>query len=631
MEAYCNGTKVRLGPAVGKGGEADVYDIGSNRVLKLFKPPTHPDFRGFTSERRAAEERLVIQQQKLPALQRKAHMLPPRVVRPETLATNAAGNTILGYAMARVFPSEVLLRYSEKPFRQRGVGVDVIRAVFRDLHATVAALHTAGFVIGDFNDLNVLVRRDEAFLIDVDSFQFDRFLCTTFTDRFVDPLLIREKTLQEKSAGLGSLTLAKPFTPDSDWYAYAVMLLQCMLFVHPYDGIYRPSDAAKRLLHDARPLHRITIFHPDVRYPKPAIPYGVLPDTLLDYFHQTLVRDARGMFPLRLLEALEWATCPRCGTEHARAVCPQCAAAAAGRVKEVTRVRGNVVATRIVQTRGVILAATIIGGKPAWLIHEGGAYRRENGTVVLSGPLGPDVHVRLMPNATLFWSSNQLLTVAAGGNVETQSIDCVGNLPIFDANAERRFWIDRGELRRDGEFGPESVGEILSQQTLFWVGPLFGVGFYRAGTLSVVFVFDVDRHGMNDSVKLPNFRGQLVDATCVFTDSVAWLFASFEDVGKIINRCYRIRPDGSVDATAEAESGDGSWLSHIRGGCAAGNFLLVPTDDGLVRVEPDGQRLVVTQEFPDTEPFVDAGCQLLAGHDGVYVVGSREIRRLQIR
>jgi hypothetical protein len=39
---------------------------------------------------------------------------------------------------------------------------------------------------------------------------------------------------------------------------------------------------------------------------------------------------------------------------------------------------------------------------------------------------------------------------------------------------------------------------------------------------------------------------------------------------------------------------------------------------------------VKTREFPDSEPFVDAGCQLFAGRAGLYVVDRREVRLLRI-
>ena len=112
-----------------------------------------------------------------------------------------------------------------------------------------------------------------AYLIDADSFQFGPFLCRVFTARFVDPLLCVPDATQ--------LLLHQPHTAASDGYAYTVMLMQCLLFVGPYGGVYRPKDPAHRVPHEARPLHRMTIFHPEVQYPKPAIPYGTLPDELL--------------------------------------------------------------------------------------------------------------------------------------------------------------------------------------------------------------------------------------------------------------------------------------------------------------------------------------------------------------
>ena len=94
------------------------------------------------------------------------------------------------------------------------------------------------------------------------------------------------------------LLLHQLHTTASDWYAFTVMLMQCLLFVGPYGGVYRPKDPAHRVPHEARPLHRMTIFHPEVQYPKPAIPYGTLPDELLHYWHRGFAQDVREPFPL---------------------------------------------------------------------------------------------------------------------------------------------------------------------------------------------------------------------------------------------------------------------------------------------------------------------------------------------
>ena len=92
-----------------------------------------------------------------------------------------------------------------------------------------------------------------------------------------------------------------------------------------------------------------------------------------------------------------------------------------------------------------------------------------------------------------------------------------------------------------------------------------------------------------------------------------------------------VRADGAALAVAEAAAGDGSWLGTLGGACAVGDFLLAPTDDGVVRLEAAGGRIFMTKAFPDTEPFVDAGSVLLPAPGGLAVVGPREVRILAIR
>ncbi|MDP3770868.1 MAG: hypothetical protein Q8R16_01040, partial [bacterium] len=299
MDVYASGKKIRLDPssAIGKGGEADVYDIGGGMVAKIFKPPTHPDFTGLSQEQRNAAERIVQHQRKLREFPAN---LPKRVVAPVDLVTERSGD-VVGYTMPFLRNAELLRRYSERGFRATGVPNAAVVAVLRDLWNTVEGVHRAGVVIGDFNDLNVLVRHAEAHLIDADSMQFGKFACPMFTARFVDPTRCDAKAT--------SLLLHQPHTANSDWYAFAIMLFQSLLFVDPYGGVYVPKDPKARLPHDQRPLKRISVFHPDVRYPKPATHYRILPDDLLQYFHRMLEKDERGAFPHPLLEQLRWTTC----------------------------------------------------------------------------------------------------------------------------------------------------------------------------------------------------------------------------------------------------------------------------------------------------------------------------------
>ncbi|MEI6064899.1 MAG: hypothetical protein WCQ26_09925, partial [Pseudanabaena sp. ELA748] len=315
MDIYLNQKRIKVNPkaAIGKGGEADIYDLKNGKVLKLFKPADHPDYQLLPQEQLAAKARIAIHQQKLPAF---PPNLPVRVIKPEELATDKHG-MILGYAMPFLQNTIPLLKYSDRNYRQtNAISQQFVTALFRDLHETVLKIHAVNVTIGDFNDLNLLVSQNQVNIIDADSFQFGQFPCQVFTARFVDPILCDRNANQP--------ILTSPHNPDSDWYAFTVMLMQSLLYVDPYGGVYKPKSQASQIPHSARPLQRITIFHPDVRYPKPAIPYKVLSDDLLHHFHNCFEKDWRGDFPKNLLESMRWTKCNQCGIEHLRTSCPIC-------------------------------------------------------------------------------------------------------------------------------------------------------------------------------------------------------------------------------------------------------------------------------------------------------------------
>ncbi len=620
MECFVAGKKIRVTPAnsIGGGGEADVFAIGDGLALKIFKPPSHPDFAANAFNEEAARLRIGEHQTKLKNFPKN---LPERVITPRDLALKTPGGPVIGYSMPLVKNAEALHKYSERTFRERGVPNSTVQEIFIDLHHTMLKLHEADVVAGDFNDLNVLVKNKEAYLIDADSFQFGGFLCRVFTDKFVDPLLCL--------ASPGGLTLKKPHRKESDWYAFAVMYLESLLFVGPYGGVYLPHDLKQKIPHGLRPLHRITIWHPEVRYPKPAIPYKVLPDDLLHYFHEVFLQDKREIFPIRFLKEVRWTKCATCNTEHARQICPECRASAPAAVKETMVIRGTVKATCIFKTSGIIVFADHQNGKLNWIYHENNEYKREDGTVILQEPLDPHSRFRISGKRTII-GKNGFVKVFEPPVKKEFSVSSFGLLPIFDGNAEKLYWIRDGTLYREGQFGEERIGSVLDGQTLIWAGPSFGFGFYKAANMKIAFVFDATHGALNDTVALPKFPGQPIDADCVFTENLAWFLISSKENSKIINRCFLIGKNGAVEAENAAEEGDGSWLSSIRGKCAAGKLLFAATDKGIARLEADKGKITVTREFPDTESFVDERSLLFPDRAGIYVVRTREIKLLKM-
>jgi nicotinamidase-related amidase len=637
MTIYIKGKAIKLDPAdaKGKGGEADIYSLGDfyktgkQIAVKVFKQPDHPDYMSLPPDQRKVEqhgavERLKIHQTKLLDFPKN---MPSQIVTPIDTATDRSGNEIVGFTLEFLDSYELLLRYAEKSFRQLGITNEKVTSIFQDLHTCVKGVHAAKAVIGDFNDLNVMVRDNQVKLIDADSFQFGKYVCRTFTASFVDP------TLCKPNPFASGPMLHAPHTEGSDWYAFNIMLMQCLLYLArgPYGGIYNPKDKKKRLNPSDRWQRRVTVFDPEVTYPKPATTYKVLPDDLLDYWFKLFVKDERVALPEKLLR-LHWETCS-CGTVHARSACPSCQTASTVRPTEITRISGKIKVKTVFPNKGTILHATTQNGVLKYLYHDGHSYRREDDSLILNGPLDTQTRFRICGENTIVGKSGILVSLDGGGVGWQIPVDSYGILPIFDTNANNSFWVVGGNLHRNKEImgmrTSEIIGGVLMHQTQFWVGPKFGFGFYRAGAMSVAFVFDALTNGINDSVQIP-IKGQLIDSTCVFSNSLCWFFFSAKEGSRINNHCFVIQKDGKVTATASAEKGSEPWLDSLRGKLPFGNSLFVPTDEGIFRYDVKGGMIEKSTEFPDTASVVDSGDILLAATNGIYVVSSHEIKEIRM-
>ncbi|HEX4420307.1 MAG TPA: hypothetical protein VH165_20465 [Kofleriaceae bacterium] len=304
---WIDGTRVALAPAalIGEGGEAEIYDLGDGRVLKWWKPPGHPDFAGAPEAQAAAAHRIAERPARLRAL---PGSLPPEVIAPCGFATaGRRAAEIVGYVMPRV-AGEPLHSYGEPRWRRDHPvdGNDVVAALLA-LHAAIDRLHRLGVVIGDCNDLNVLVDGRRVALIDVDSYQLAGYPCPMFSERFVDPRLCDAR-----------LQPVRPHDAASDWFAFAVMVFRSLFGVSPWGGVTRRCSGA------ARTLQRITVYASDVIYPRAARPLATVPDELGHVFRAIFERDERGGFPRGALAQLRFVRCARCGDEHARIRCPAC-------------------------------------------------------------------------------------------------------------------------------------------------------------------------------------------------------------------------------------------------------------------------------------------------------------------
>ncbi len=386
MKIWLDDRRVELAPTalVGQGGEAEVYDLGDGRVVKLFKPAGHPDFAGLDDAQRAAPARIAEHQAKLPAFPAR---MPARVVAPVALATRARRGDVVGYAMPKV-TGDALYHVGEPRWRRdHHVELERVTRALADLARTVGDIHAAGVVIGDFNDLDVLVEDEACWIIDADSFQYGGWRCALFTERFVDPRLCDPRA--------SAPVLVRPHDRDSDWFAFAAIALRSLLAVGPYGGVHTPADPARRVPAGQRALRGLSIFDADVVAPRAALPIAVLPDELTGVFHAIFSRGARGPFPVARLDDLRWRRCA-CGADHARTSCPLCR---------------TMVAVPAVVVRGALRATRIDPAElrpTSWRVGTSGDVWIDGGMLYRRGALGAELIGQVLAGHTRAWASAKL-------------------------------------------------------------------------------------------------------------------------------------------------------------------------------------------------------------------------------
>ena len=292
-----NGKRIQLTPAqlIQTGGEGMVFRVG-NTAVKIYHHPTPQ------------------RQAKLQHLLQMAPRLPDTVLAPHTAVTDD-NHQIIGLQMPLLPPgSQPMKRLSNPAWRQKqAIRPGAIAALLARVHQTITRLHQQQIIIGDLNDANVFFQPGSLtpFFIDVDSYQIGRFPCPVALPAFLDPTLYHVQDFSQTTY----------FTPLTDWYAFAVLLVKSLLCVHPYGGTH---PRCKTLV--ARAQAGIAVWHTAVTYPTRAYPPEILSDELLHWLDGAFTRGQRRPFPHNLLTRYtkKLKTCPQCGQEHPRALCPVC-------------------------------------------------------------------------------------------------------------------------------------------------------------------------------------------------------------------------------------------------------------------------------------------------------------------
>lgn len=182
------------------------------------------------------------------------------------------------------------------------------------------------------------------------------------------------------------------------------------------------------------------------------------------------------------------------------------------------------------------------------------------------------------------------------------------------------------QLRLEGDWlvrtSGTRVGQILENQTHVAASAHLGFAFYRAGLVTVSFLFDMDR-GPLRQLDLPPIEGRLVDWSATFDKGHVLFCAATEKAGRVLHSAHLVDARGAILASESGAPGSSAILHGVFGKCLANGAILVPTDDGLVLVRADraSRSFVPVRAFPETRDLVPPDAELLVGPGGsVYVV-----------
>ncbi len=152
---------------------------------------------------------------------------------PEDLLLNAAGK-VTGYLMPNAQGMEKIFGFYVPPDRQQnhlGFTYQHLLNTAKNLASAISALHNAGYVIGDVNESNVMVKDTSLVtLIDTDSFQVPGHKGQVYRSE-----VGKEEFTPPELQGVLFSTVNRQ--PEHDLFGLGVLIFQLLMEgVHPFDG-----------------------------------------------------------------------------------------------------------------------------------------------------------------------------------------------------------------------------------------------------------------------------------------------------------------------------------------------------------------------------------------------------------
>jgi hypothetical protein len=253
-----SGARVKLGPGnyVTSGGEGHVYR-SQGLAVKIWDDPAQ-------ALRDRMEEKIAIL----------SGFRSPGIAAPTGIVAGPGGAPV-GYAMPWVEGEPLPRAFTGNWRAANGFSDREAAGAASEMRQAVEAAHSWGAVLGDGNELNVILARDGATYVDVDSWALPGF-----------PGKVVLPTVYDWHS--------PPFTREADWFAWAVVTFQLFVGAHPYRGTH-PGFSNRDL--EGRMKANASVFDPAVRLSPAARPFSAIPNLLEGWYRDVFQRGQRSPPP----------------------------------------------------------------------------------------------------------------------------------------------------------------------------------------------------------------------------------------------------------------------------------------------------------------------------------------------
>lgn len=549
--------------------------------------------------------------------------IPPNVIGPVALvAEKAKGSTEpCGFLMRSVIGHDPIFHYSELGFSEHIPLAEIFKVVGSGT-ALLASIHAAGMLIGDLNDLGLLVApaTRDVVAIDADSMQFTGHPCSVWSPDFLDPAV-------HWSNGTPVFTIA------NDYWSWAVLAFQTLFRMRPYGGTHPTLGPT------ARQKQKHSILRDDVVFPKTlARPWGIVSDDLVAYFRDTFEGTRREILPISFVNPNHVITCADCNHDHANPkVCPYCQAVRATPVVVVSGTVGG--CQMFVRFEGEVFTATMQRDVLAYVYRDPttGAIFREDGTRLLD-TLDDKTH----PRFAIMGKNTALATldVSSGGMVrvlgpkrrlmtDTFPTGTFWNrrTPVVAADTDHVWSVMPGDLLADFT---KSVSRTAATNAT-WIavaGNGQGIAVTHAYPVTKTYLFTVDGQV---PVDIPGIDGELVALHADASDTHVVIARAERVKRQIVHRAWLIRrADGIVVASLEEVAANADLLPDIHSITVFRDRVMTASTKGLAILRIENGKLVLHRTLPATSEYAPPGATLLVNPQGhIFVVRPNRIIELR--